>query len=81
MFRIVGTESFSRELMLDVERVCGLPVFPDGGVWPAAGAEAVGAADQHVGGVSLGQHADVVLALVLKEEEKRKVSISSKVIK
>ncbi len=36
------------------------------GVGPAARVEAVGAAHQQVAGVGLRQHADVVLALVLK---------------
>ena len=76
MLRVVGAESPAAELVLHLERavlgLCGdvLAVAADGRVSPALGIEAVCAADQEVVWVRLGQHADVILTLVLQKREK-----------
>ena len=59
MPRVVRTESLSRELLVHVG--VGLVV----GVEPATRVEGVGAADQQPPVFSLGQHPDVVLAVIL----------------
>ena len=71
VFWVEGAESLSGELVLDVEVVRGLAVLVDGGICPAERAEAVRAADQHVGGIGLRQDANVVLAFVLKKEKRK----------
>ena len=78
MLRVVGAETPAAELVLHLEGAVVLCRFGDvlalavdGGVRPALGIEAVGAADEEVVRVRLGQHSDVVLTLVLgkKREE------------
>ena len=71
---VVGAEAPAGKFMLGLEVGGRLLSLADrvvlglgGGVGAALGVEAVGAADQEVGGVGLGQHAYVVLALVLGE--------------
>ena len=59
MPRVVRTESLSRELLVHVG--VGLVV----GVEPASRVEGVRAADQQAAVLSLGQHSNVVLAVVL----------------
>ena len=56
---VIGTESLSGELLVDVD--VGVVV----GVEPAPRVEGVGAADQQPPVFSLGQHPDVVLAVIL----------------
>ena len=77
MLRVVGAETPAAELVLHLEgavvpcRVGDVPALAvDGGVRPALGIEAVGAADEEVVRVRLGQHSDVVLTLVLGKRGK-----------
>ena len=56
---VIGTESLSGELLVDVD--VGVVV----GVEPATRVEGVGAADQQPPVFGLGQHPDVVLAVIL----------------
>ena len=70
MLRVVGAETPAAELVLHLEGAVvpcrvGDVLAVDGGVRPALGIEAVGAADEEVVRVRLGQHSDVVLTLVL----------------
>ena len=77
--RVVRAESLAAELVLGPEEVVAsliafalvllldLVVPACGRVGPTLGVETVGAAHQQVGGVRLGQHANVILALVLEE--------------
>ena len=51
---------------VDFSRDLGL----EGGVGPALGLIAVGSTNKEMFGISLGQHSDVILALVLKEVNK-----------
>ena len=82
MLRVVGAETPAAELVLHLEGAVVLCRFGDvlaalavdGGVRPALGIEAVGAADEEVVRVRLGQHSDVVLTLVLGKREKNYVS-------
>ena len=75
---VVGAETPAAELVLHLERavlfcLCVrdvLALAADGGVRPALGVEAVGAADQEVVRIRLGQHPDVVLTLVLRKRWK-----------
>ena len=75
MLRVVGAETPAAELVLHLERAVlssvgdVLALAVDGGVRPALGIEAVGAADEEVVRVRLGQHSDVVLTLVLGKRE------------
>ncbi len=62
MSGVIGTESLSGEFLVDIG--VGLVV----GVEAAARVEGVGAADQQPPVVSLGQHPDVVLAVILKKQ-------------
>ena len=79
MLGIVGAETPAAELVLHLERsvllsrAAGdvLALAVDGGVRPALGIEAVGAADKKVVRIRLGQHPDVVLTLVLRKREER----------
>ena len=78
MLGVVGAEAPAAELVLHLERavffcLCVrdvLALAADGGVRPALGVEAVGAADQEVVRIRLGQHPDVVLTLVLRKRWK-----------
>lgn len=75
MLRVVGAETPAAELVLYLERavLCGgdvLVLAVDGRVRPALWIEAVGAADQKVVRIRLGQHPYVVLTLVLRKREK-----------
>ena len=89
MLGVVGAETPAAELVLHLERAVlssvgdVLALAVDGGVRPTLGIEAVGAADQKVVRIRLGQHPDVVLTFVLWERENmlklRKCGNSSKV--
>ena len=90
MLGVVGAETPAAELVLHLERAVlsrvgdVLALAVDGGVRPTLGIEAVGAADQKVVRIRLGQHPDVVLTFVLRERENtllklRKCGNSSKV--
>ena len=57
---VIGTESLSGELFVDVD--VGVVV----GVEPATRVEGVGAADEHFPFSGARQHADVILAVVLR---------------
>ena len=59
----VWVVAVSGQLILD------LVVVAKGGVRPALGVEAVGAAHQQIGRIRMGQNTNVILALILKKKQ------------